>query len=158
MDALVRIARESDAPAACAVLRRSIAECCAADHLGDPDLIQPWLSNKTPENVLQWISAESTYAVVAESKSEVVGVAMLLESGEITLCYLLPEVRFKGNGKQLLAALEKQARRLELGSIRLHSTKTAHEFYRRNGFKDSGSSELWHGIESFPMSKLLKAQ
>jgi hypothetical protein len=43
----LRQAETEDAAAACAVLRRSIAELCHADHGGN----EKWLSNKTVENV-----------------------------------------------------------------------------------------------------------
>ena len=152
----MRLAQEADTAAACEVLRRSITECCVADHRGDDVLMQSWLANKTPDNVHRWLTAGSACFVVAESGNEIVGVAMLLECGEITLCYLTPEARFQGCGKKLLSALEDQARRLGLSNLRLQSTKMARDFYRRNGFEDSGPAESRHGIRSFPMTKALR--
>ena len=46
----MRRAKTEDA-AACAVLCRSIAERCHADHGRDEILLGKWLSNKTVENV-----------------------------------------------------------------------------------------------------------
>jgi GNAT superfamily N-acetyltransferase len=155
MDAQVRVAKEEDAEAACAVLRRSITECCSLDHNDDPSQLAPWLKNKTPENVRQWIVDPSSYAVVAEESGDIIGVAMMLVSGEVTLCYLVPEVRFTGVGKALLAELESKARALGLGELRLNSTKTAHAFYMRNGFADAGAATTWHGIGCIPMVKAL---
>jgi GNAT superfamily N-acetyltransferase len=155
MDAQVRVAQEEDAEAACAVLRRSITECCSADHCNDPAQLAPWLENKTPENVSQWIVDPSSYAVVAEANGDIIGVAAMFVSGEVTLCYLVPEVRFTGVGKALLAELEARARTLGLSELRLNSTKTAHAFYLRNGFTDSGPSSTWHGIGCAPMIKTL---
>lgn len=158
MDVLLRVAEERDAEAACAVLRRSITECCSEDHGDDQGRLEPWLANKTPENVREWIGAPSNHAVVAEVDGDIVGVAMMHESGEITLCYLVPEVRFTGKGKALLAELESRARQLELGELRLHSTKTARAFYARNGFVSSGAPDLWHEMECYPMVKYLGRQ
>jgi len=158
MDVLLRVAEERDAEAACKALRRSITECCSEDHGDDPGLLEPWLANKTPENVQEWVGAPSNHAVVAEAAGDIVGVAMMHESGEITLCYLVPEVRFTGIGKALLAELESRARQLELGELRLHSTKTARAFYARNGFESCGTPDLWHGIECYPMVKYLGPQ
>jgi GNAT superfamily N-acetyltransferase len=152
---MVRVAEERDAEAACHVLRRSITECCSEDHGNDPSRLVPWLSNKTPENLRQWISSANNYAVVAEAGCDIVGVAMMRNSGEITLCYLLPEVRFTGVGRALLAALESKGRELGLREVRLESTKTARQFYLRNGFTPSGASSSCKDIECFPMIKSL---
>jgi len=46
---LVRTATPEDAEAACAVIRRSIVECCIEDHHGDSALLAAWLANKTPD-------------------------------------------------------------------------------------------------------------
>ena|SRR5262249_38599170 len=43
----IRQAKTEDAPAACAVIRQSIAELCHADHGGDDVLLGKWLPNKT---------------------------------------------------------------------------------------------------------------
>lgn len=158
MDAHVRIAKEEDAAAACAVLRRSITECCSADHHDDPALLAPWLENKTPENVRQWIANPSKFVVVAEANGDIIGVAAMFVSGEVTQCYLLPEARFTGVGKALLAELQSKARALGRSELRLNSTKTAHAFYLRNGFTDSGPSATWRGIGCTPMIKALGSQ
>ena len=158
MDAHVRAAKEEDAEAACEVLRRSITECCSADHNDAPTQLAPWLENKTPENVRQWIVDPRNCAVVAESHGDVIGIAMMFVSGEVTLCYLVPEARFTGIGKALLAELESKASALGLIELRLNSTKTAHAFYLRNGFADSGPSAIWHGIGCTPMIKVLQSQ
>jgi GNAT superfamily N-acetyltransferase len=157
MATTVREASELDAQAACDVLRRSIAECCTDDHQNEPSLLEAWLSNKTPDNVRDWLKVKSSFAVVAETDDVVVGFAMLLASGEIPLFYLVPEARFKGVGKSLLGALEVEAQRRGIGELYLESTKTAHPFYLRNGFLDSGAPEVAFGIEGYPMRKQLAA-
>ena len=155
MDVQIRVAQESDAAGACEVLRRSITECCTKDHGNDQTLLSPWLENKTPENLRQWIGAPGSYGLVAEIQGEIVGVAMMLDSGEVTLCYLIPEVLHKGVGKALLGELESKGRALGLRELRLNSTKTAFDFYSRNGFKSSGAQSMWHGIGCYPMAKVL---
>lgn len=151
----LRVAEEGDAAAACEVLRRSITECCGDDHGNDQARLAAWLSNKTPENVREWITAQDNHAIVAEVDGAIVGVAMMRQSGEITLCYLVPEVRFTGAGKALLAKLESKGRQLGLPALTLYSTKTARAFYIRNGFQSSGAPDSSYGIESYPMVKTL---
>jgi GNAT superfamily N-acetyltransferase len=158
LDTQIRVAQEADAEASCQVLRRSIAECCFEDHANEPSRLHPWLENKTPENLCRWISTPGSYVIVAETLGKLVGVAMMLKSGEVTLCYLVPEVRFRGVGRALLSQLESKARELGLGELRLNSTKTAHDFYLRNGFTSAGAPSTRHGIGCFPMVKALGPQ
>ena len=151
----VRQATVADAEAFCRVLCRSITECCLVDHRNDPTNLAEWLANKTPENVRDWIGADGNYSVVAEFDGSIVGVAMLFPSGTLALCYLLPEVRFRGLGKALLIAIELEARRRGLKRIDLESTRTAHAFYLRNGYGDCGAANVRFGSEGFPMTKSL---
>lgn len=155
LDMRVRKTTIADAEAACVVLRRSITECCIEDHHNDPELLSAWLRNKTPENIANWIEAPGNYPVVATSGEEVVGVSLLTAKGELALCYVLPEVRYKGAGKSLLNALESYAMQSGITEIRLSSTGTAKAFYLRNGFTPSGAPETEFGIQAFPLSKQL---
>lgn len=51
----IRTATVLDAKTVCAAVRRSITECCEADHRGDTKIIATWLENKTIENVTLWL-------------------------------------------------------------------------------------------------------
>lgn len=147
MDIEIRSARQEDAAAACAVLRRSIAECCLADHRSQPDILQGWLGNKTPDNVASWIASPSNYTVVAAHDGQVVGVALLTQAGKLSLCYVIPEMLHQGIGKRMLAAVETQARSWGVSVLRLHSTATAREFYARNGYVSAGKEKSCYGVE-----------
>ncbi len=116
-----------------------------------------WLANKTPENVRQWLAVPDTCGVVAETADgTIVGFAMLLGPGLVALCYLVPDVRFTGTGRAMLAALEAEARRRGVKALRLESSRTAHAFYLRNGFLDAGAAVKGSlGIEGLPMKKVL---
>jgi GNAT superfamily N-acetyltransferase len=157
MKPTVRIATPDDAHAACAVLRRSISECCVEDHHNNPEVLSAWLSNKTPENVASWFASPVNFAVVATSGKEINGVGLLSLKGEVTLCYVAPEVRFTGVGKAVLQALESHALSLGLSAIHLSSTFTAKVFYLRNGFTSSGTSKVAFGVKAFPLLKRLSA-
>jgi GNAT superfamily N-acetyltransferase len=152
---VIRKAMPDDAPAACAVLRRSIQECCIEDHQNDASILAAWLKDKTPENIRSWFESTRGYAVIAEIDGKVAGTAMLGENDRIALCYLLPEARFIGVGKAMLSALEDEGRKRGLPAIELGSTKTAEAFYRRNGYIETGIDETVFGLTSRGMQKVI---
>ena len=129
MSITVRPASEADAVTACDVLRRSIRELCVADHGHDEQVLSAWLANKTPENVRAWITSASSFSVVAVDGSEVRGFGLVQRDGEIQMCYLVPEVQYRGAGKLMLRALEEQAARWALKGVFLTSSVTARRFY-----------------------------
>ncbi len=135
-DVQIREACAADATAACAVLRRSIVELCAADHNNDPAFLHGWLANKTPDNVAAWISDPGNVVYVAVDGEAITGVASMSKDGRISLNYVSPDARFKGVSKALLAALERQAAALGLTQCRLESTKTARRFYEAAGYRE----------------------
>lgn len=82
---------------------------------------------------------------------------MLSENGIVGLCYLVPEARFTGTGKAMLLALEEEARRRNLLELILNSTLTAHDFYARNGYVNTGAIEVTFGMRAPEMRKTLTA-
>ena len=78
----IRDAVLADAPAACAVLRRSITELCTADHRNDSAILERWLANKTPEIVASWIAqpASSMLVAVEDGIVRAVGAVMRAKS------------------------------------------------------------------------------
>lgn len=155
MGILIRPAMPEDADAVCAVVRRSIAECCAEDHRNDPVLIEIWLKNKTVPNTLAWLQNPRAFSVVATVDDAIVGFAMS-QADELLLCYLLPEARFQGMGKSMLQALETQARHTGVWTLRLESTRTALPFYKRNGFRQTGPAVSAFGLDAHPMAKTME--
>ena len=154
----IRIAVAADAPAACEVLRRSIAELCVTDHGNDPDILRRWLANKTPEIVASWIARPDNSVLVAVEGGTILAVGSVSDGGEITLCYVSPDARFRGVSRALLGALE--TRSAECGNERctLHSTLTARRFYRGAGYTEDGPPDGKFGARGgYPMSKPLPA-
>jgi len=131
----VREARESDAAAVTDLVRRSISQLCAADHQNEPARLEPWLSNKTVANVTAWIAAQRNYCVVATADSIILGVGVMTIEGEVLLCYVDPDARFRGVSTAVLSSLEQRARTLGLSEVYLDSTVTARRFYEDRGYK-----------------------
>jgi GNAT superfamily N-acetyltransferase len=150
----IRIAAPSDATAICEVVRRSISECCHADHRGDPERIAAWLENKTPESILAWLQAANAVAVVAVRGGRVLGFA-LTNRDALALLYVVPEALYQGVGKALLRTIESRSIARGIATLRLESTRTAQDFYARHGFTVSGPVQVWAGMEGLPMVKLL---
>jgi GNAT superfamily N-acetyltransferase len=153
----VRNATSDDGPAACEVMRRSIAELCVADHRNDPAILARWLSNKTPEIFCEWIRRGNSL-MVAVKHERILAVGCVTDAGEITLNYVSPDARFRGVSKGLLEALERRA--IELGNNRfqLESTETARRFYLARGYIERGPAGRKFGTSSgYPMSKIVRA-
>jgi GNAT superfamily N-acetyltransferase len=152
----IRAAIPEDAPAACQVMRRSIAELCVADHRNDEAILKRWLSNKTPEVFASWIRQRDNSLLVAVEGDNIVAVGSVTNAGQITLNYVSPDARFRGVSRALLGALE--ARAIERGNARctLTSTETARRFYRANGYVEDGPPVGHFGMSSgYPMAKPL---
>jgi len=152
----IRDAVAEDAPAACQVMRRSIAELCVADHRNDPAILARWLSNKTPEVFLTWLAQPASSLLVAVEGGNILGVGAVTDAGDITLNYVSPDARFRGVSRAMLGALE--ARAAERGNTRctLASTETARRFYQAAGYTEVGPPTEKCGTSSgYPMSKAL---
>lgn len=105
----VRPSRTVDADALARVVVRSIQEICAKDY-SDRDL-SFWLSNKTPENLANWIQAADRTMVTGLLNGNVAGVGMLMHDGWIRLLYVAPEALHLGLGKAMLKHLEQKQRK-----------------------------------------------
>jgi GNAT superfamily N-acetyltransferase len=155
----IRDAVAEDAPAVCQVMRRSIAELCVADHHNDSAILARWLSNKTPEIFLSWLARPDNSLLVALEDGRILGVGSVTDAGEITLNYVLPDVRFRGVSRAMLGALENRA--AERGNVRciLASTETARRFYQSAGYTQLGPADGKFGTTSgYPMAKTLSVR
>ncbi len=150
----VRKARTEDAAVCSEVLCASIRGLCTADHHGDERLIASWLENKTPETLRSWIQSSEATIYVPEIGGEIVGVGGISGS-EIALNYVSPSYRSLGVSSAMLEELERELRDRGIRSAELTSTATAHDFYRKAGWEDSGEPVESLGIPGFPMTKTL---
>lgn len=159
MPLVIRDATDDDAVQACEVLRRSIAELCAADHNNDPAILRSWLGNKTPEIFRSWRAQPGNNLLVAIDGQRVVAVGSVSDEGQITLNYVDPDARFRGVSKSMLAALEHRAASRGCVRCTLNSTETARRFYLGQGYVETGEPAGHFGTNSgYPMSKSLRAQ
>jgi GNAT superfamily N-acetyltransferase len=143
----IRKAAPTDATAACTLLRRSIAECCEPDHRCQPEVLDSWLGNKTPQNVAAWLAAPTNHGLAAERDGELLGLALLTQAGKVALCYVLPEALGTGVGRALLGAIEEQARAWNISKLHLHSPSSASAFFERHGYTNAGKEKACYGLE-----------
>jgi len=153
----IRQATLNDAPAACALLRRSIEEGCAADHGRRADILQSWLSNKTTQNVSAWFSSPSNYAVVAVDGGELAGLALLTQAGKLALCYVMPGQLRTGVGRAMMRAVEAQARAWDIGRLHMQSPASASPFFEALGYINAGKDKACFGLECDFLWKQLNA-
>lgn len=152
----VRPACPDEAAEACEVIRRSIGELCHADHDGDLAILAPWLANKTPGQVLSWITTNPVGTLVAVGPGGIVGVSAVLSTGHIALNYVAPEAHGRGVGTALLHAMERVAHAAGHGACTLTSTVTAYTFYLSRSYLDAGSPvPSFGGKPAYPMRRTL---
>lgn len=137
------------------VLTRSITLLCAEDHRNEPGLVGRWTANKSEDGVAKMLESEAVTLFVAESDGAVAAVGSILEPDRVGLNYVDPDHRFAGVSKALLTAMEGELRRRGVIEGRLESTETAHRFYLKAGWRDSGPREESFGMGGYPMRKQL---
>jgi GNAT superfamily N-acetyltransferase len=159
-ECIVRPAVVSDAASAVAVLRDSITCLCVADHQNDPSTLQRWLQNKTADNFSKWLQDSERHFVVAELDSEVCGVGMIRNNGDLDLCYIQPGKERLGIGAAILQALEAQAALWRLSKLQLISTANARGFYEHHGYVFTGEESVpgYGVVRDYSYAKTLRTQ
>ncbi len=151
----IRDAKPEDAAAICDVLRQSVTNLCIGDHKNDPAILGAWLGNKTPETLKSWIEDTSSQMLVATEGDEVLAVGGIMDTGEITLNYVLPSARMRGISKRMVQALEARAKESGAIACTLNSTGTARRFYLAMGYAEQEPKTGMFGAIVYPMSKPL---
>lgn len=141
---------------------RSIREVCIRDH-GEKE-VSGWGNRPLGD---RWKSSVREGGVwVVEFQGRISGVGYVqVSSTEIDTkahifgLYLTPEVLGKGAGAKLLQLMLDRARNAGAKVVTLDSTLTAHGFYKRFGFCDSGPMKLTYiggsQVRGYPMTLVL---
>ncbi|MCY1461071.1 Acetyltransferase (GNAT) family protein [compost metagenome] len=107
--------------------------------------------------MLKWVEDTSLYLVVATLGSKPVGVGMATATGEISLCYVLPEYFRRGLGKAIMTTLEQWLKGKGFHCVVLNSTISGYHFYKRLGYCDNGEKIVVIGLTASPMLKDIDA-
>lgn len=136
----IRKAEVGDAEAIHQAHMKSILEVCSKDHTAEE--VNGW--GRRPylkEQRIEAITKHYVYVVVIENKIEGFIDFSILENkteAYVYALYLTEKTIGRGAGKELMRILFDICKKSEVKTIKLHSTITAHEFYRKMGFEDSG--------------------
>lgn len=150
----IRQATLEDANEISNVLIRSITELCAADHLDDPELIKGWIENKSPEHICQWLK-EGAHMRLSLANEGIGAVGCYSTDGMIQLLYVAPEARGQGHSSALLQHMENEMRDKGVDAARLVSSKTAQDYYLKQGWEIDGERVVCYTTDGQPMRKQL---
>lgn len=152
----IRRAQPQDAAALCVLLHHSITQLCIADHHNDPQILAPWLANKTVDNLTGWISRPGQLYLVAEIEDMIAAVGAVSGTGTILLNYVAPDYQYRGAGKALMAGLENWLQSQGQLYSRLNSTRTAQRFYQKIGYQTDEAALAANAEDAtLPMIKIL---
>ena len=143
-----------EAAQAAEMWRQSIERLCLRDHRNDRAIVAAWTANKTTEGLAAAFAEPGlSWRIARTPQDGVVGIGLLGPDETVRAVYVHPDHVGRGVGSLLLRALEEIARAAGRRLLRLESTATAHDFYRRHGFRDVGPAVEWNGMRAQPMEK-----
>jgi putative acetyltransferase len=123
--------RQDDAPALLALFRETIRRVNSRDY--SPVQIAAWASDDI--DVVAWSGRfTGRFVPVAEEAGRLVGFADLEPDGHIDRFYVSADHQRRGIGRQLLAAVVAEARRLGLARLFTEASITARPFFEAQGF------------------------
>jgi len=128
----VRPCRPADAPALLALFRDTIRRVNAPDY--SPAQVRAWASDDI--DPAAWAEKfAGRFAVVAEVAGQPVGFTELEADGHVDRFYASADCQGRGVGKQLMAAVVAEARRLGVSRLFADVSVTARPFFERQGFR-----------------------
>ena len=120
-----------DATALLDLFRDTVRRVNARDY--GPEQIRTWASDEIDSAAwADWFAGR--FVVVAEEASRPVGFAELEPDGHIDRFYVSADHQGQGIGRDLLAALETEARRRGLARLAVEASVTARPFFEARGF------------------------
>ncbi|QER40942.1 GNAT family N-acetyltransferase [Acinetobacter suaedae] len=128
---MIEIAQQQDSKEILNVIKQSI-ESCSLDHDNNQNVIDEWLSNKTEENIINWIN--NSYSYVYKKDNKIVGFILMSKGGVILLNYVLPDYQGDGIGSAMVDFIISLSSSYQIDKIKLESTLTARKFYESKEF------------------------
>lgn len=160
---IVRRAKAEDAMAIHEAHMRSIQEVCSKDH--SPEEISAW-GNRIYNESMRLNAINNDYVWVIERREKIEGFGHLkvldkdnVIKGHIWGLYLTQKVLGLGLGKDIFDLMVIEAGKLQAKILSLESSITAHDFYKKLGFRDVVPMKTLEingqSVRCFPMEMIL---
>lgn len=128
----IRKAKISDTKEISKLLQDTIARVNSKDY--SPEQVEFWKKADTEEKVAKGIKDKTRFTCVATLDNNIVGIGAL-KRNEITSIYVNADHLREGIGVQILDYLQKKALEKGIKKLKVESSLTAFEFYKKHGFK-----------------------
>lgn len=146
---LVRRFSSSDAQSCCDVINSCVPSMKGLNQAARFYL----LTKNVPADFIVDIGA--SYALVAELHRQIVAVGAL-DGDMIRRVYVCPDVQGKGVGQAMMEALEDEARRCGVATVRVEVAPSAIEFYEKMGYVSQGVTRSEVGKAVFEYMRMTK--
>lgn len=147
--------QKEDAQTIAELWKRIILETCAPAYGNNSEIIEEWISGKTPETILKMIKFDDLF-IKACCDGVLAGIGAAKFDKELMACYVSPDFQGRGVGKEILTHIENAAANHNIKNYRVYSSLNASGFYEKMGYERAGDI-VFHGkIASIPMEKYLK--
>ena len=131
-DFIIRRWTEADTEALADVFRRSVREIASRDYR--PAQIEAWAA--APGNVPAWNERMRTRVVfVAEHDNQLIGFIQYELPDHIDMTYVHPGLQRRGVASALLAAVEAEARKRNIGYLNVEASITSRPFFLARGYE-----------------------
>jgi N-acetylglutamate synthase-like GNAT family acetyltransferase len=146
---------------------RSIREICVLDH--GEDEIQGWgyRQNRSRDHWEKTFENEQIFIWVVEHNENIEGHAFFRinrekKTAHLHSLYLTPVVHKQGFGVQMMNCILQTAKEQDIQEIVLESSITAHSFYHKYGFVDTGPRQKsvigGYPVRNFPMKLICSSE
>ncbi|MCX6803596.1 MAG: GNAT family N-acetyltransferase [Candidatus Diapherotrites archaeon] len=142
----IRTARVDDAKEISTLMCKTIRRVNSRDHTKRQ--LRVWLARNSFSIIKSRYSIKRA-SFVAVLNNKIAGVGTLyLKSRLLSALYIRYDLQGRGIGSKLLSFLEKYAKKNGITRLKLHSTKTAFEFYKSKGYRRvRGGNDIIKGVK-----------
>jgi len=129
---IIRKTKPEDAEAISRLHRQTIKRVNSKDY--SREQVEVWSKRSTPGWIKKIITNPDVYYYVAVEKNNIVGFGDFSREDGLRGLYIASDWINKGVGRKLVQKIEREARKLGIKELKLKSTLTAYEFYKKMGF------------------------
>lgn len=125
----VKLFQDKDADELSKLIEKTVVESNSEDY--SKKAITVLIEHFSPENIIKFSRKKDILVAIEENK--IVG-TITLDGNRLSAMYVSPNQQGKGIGKNLIERLEKLAKQKGLEILRVRSSVTAFEFYKKMGY------------------------